>query len=82
MCGRLGNSPDCRIAAIVARRAITGDIRMIECRWGECRVAVTEKAILARWHMHRGRVFADGESTVVTSLATTGDVLVAGVEKA
>lgn len=77
MCRRHGNSPDSRIVAIVAQRAITCDTRMIECRWGEGRVAVTKNAILARWHMHGGRLLANCESAVVASLAATGDLLVA-----
>jgi len=54
---------------------------MIEVRWGECCVGVTKNAILARWHMQGRLVLANGESTVVASLAATGDVLVAGAEK-
>ena len=54
---------------------------MTEYRWGECRVGVTVKAILAGWHMQGGRLLASCESIVVASLATTGDVRVDGVEK-
>ena len=55
---------------------------MIEYRWGECRVGVTDKAILARWHMHGGRVFANCESTIVAPLTATGNIFVTGTEKA
>ncbi len=55
---------------------------MIEYRWGECCVGVTNKTILARFHMQSGHVLADCESVVVASLATTGDARVDGAEKA
>lgn len=54
---------------------------MIEYRWGECYVAVADMAILARRHMHGGRIFAGRESTVVASFTATGDLPVTGVEK-